>query len=267
MGIVGSDSNLSTLQLVLASKVHNCPQTPHLQANCGDLICCSCGCRRQFSSSLVTQPLRLTLVLPCLSGYALVSVSHPDKMGQKQRRMGPHLLSWAGRREGYGRHKWNVSGGPGAVKAFGMLLQPEAGHALSQRNWPWVVGTSATPRCRSSRKRWAMTCDCSQLPAPVTPGVGPAALLIPASGTPTGPDSSWPLRLQTRAMTSCTSGTQASLSGGGPMCPPLRLQTRAVTSPGSGTHVSLCSSQPKPLWGCRPQLRPAPPRALTNAVS
>ena len=132
-----------------------------------------------------------------------------------------------------------------------MLLQPEAGHALSQRNWPWFVGTSATPRSRSSRKRWAMTCACSQLPAPVTPGVGPAALLIPASGTPTGPDGSWPLRLQTRAVTSSASSTQASLSGGEPMCPPLRLQTRAVTSPGSGTHVSLCSSQPKSLWGRR----------------
>lgn len=82
-------------------------------------------------------------------------------MGQKQRHIGLHLLSWAGKREGYGRHKCNVRGGPGVVKAFGVLLQPEAGQALSRGNWPQVVGTYAMPRCLSSRKVRAVTGVCS----------------------------------------------------------------------------------------------------------
>ena len=98
---------------------------------------------------------------PASVGCALVSVSHSDKMGQKQRHIGLHLLSWAGKREGYGRHKCNVRGGPGVVKAFGVLLQPEAGQALSRGNWPQVVGTYAMPRCLSSRKVRAVTGVCS----------------------------------------------------------------------------------------------------------
>ena len=59
----------SPVYIMLTSKIHNCPQSPQPQATCGDLICCSCGCMREFpSSSLVTQPLVL------IFGFGLTSV-------------------------------------------------------------------------------------------------------------------------------------------------------------------------------------------------
>ena len=35
-------SDLVLLQIVLASKVHNLPQTPRSQSNCRDFLCCTC---------------------------------------------------------------------------------------------------------------------------------------------------------------------------------------------------------------------------------
>ena len=59
----------SPVYIMLTSKIHNCPQSPQRQATCMDLICCSCGCMREFpSSSLATQPLAL------IFGFGLTSV-------------------------------------------------------------------------------------------------------------------------------------------------------------------------------------------------
>ena len=40
------------LQLVLAPKVHSCPWSPQSQADRGDIIPCTCGCRGAFPFSL-----------------------------------------------------------------------------------------------------------------------------------------------------------------------------------------------------------------------
>ena len=58
---VYSCSDLTWLQLIPASEVHNCLKV-RFQVNCGELIHCTCHCGSEFpSSSLITQPLALCL--------------------------------------------------------------------------------------------------------------------------------------------------------------------------------------------------------------
>ena len=40
---ISSDADLALLQLVSPSKTHNCPQSLQSQANCKDVICCTCS--------------------------------------------------------------------------------------------------------------------------------------------------------------------------------------------------------------------------------
>lgn len=61
-----------------------------------------------------------TLVLPCLCRLRSGVCFPPRQDRADTEAYRTHSLSWAGKREGYGRPKWNVRGGPGAVKAFGV---------------------------------------------------------------------------------------------------------------------------------------------------
>ena len=62
-----------------------------------------------------------------------------------ERKLRAPLLSRAGEEERYSRHSWDVWGVPVVAEACGHLLQPEAGHAFYQGNWPQFEGSLAMP--------------------------------------------------------------------------------------------------------------------------
>ena len=72
-----------------------------------------------------------TQVLPCLCRLRSGVCFPPRQDGADAEAYWTHSLSWAGKREGYGRCKWNVRGGPGAVKAFGVAAARGRSSTLS----------------------------------------------------------------------------------------------------------------------------------------
>lgn len=63
-----------------------------------------------------------------------------------------HLISWAGERERYSRHSWDMWGVPAPAETYSKLLQPKMVHVPSPRSWPLVVGLLAEPSCSDSQE-------------------------------------------------------------------------------------------------------------------
>lgn len=84
------------------------------QANCDELISCSCGCTREFpSSSLVSQLLQVKSDSSSASVcHPQVSVPHSDNRERKQQLIRAHKLTQAREKEGYGSQNWDIQGVP-----------------------------------------------------------------------------------------------------------------------------------------------------------
>ena len=134
------DSDLALLSLAL--QIHSFPQSLESQANCRDLICCTCGYRSEFpSSSLFAQPLVLHFGLGPTSVCRPPSSVFPTQT--RRGRSSSSLRLTCSVRLGRRRALEASDGGvPAAAKACGKFPQSDVGRALSQGIGPSLVSLS-----------------------------------------------------------------------------------------------------------------------------
>ena len=137
---ISSDSDLALLSLAL--QIHSFPQSLESQANCRDLICCTCGYRSEFpSSSLFAQPLVLHFGLGPTSVCRPPSSVFPTQT--RRGRSSSSLRLTCSVRLGRRRALEASDGGvPAAAKACGKFPQSDVGRALSQGIGPSLVSLS-----------------------------------------------------------------------------------------------------------------------------
>ena len=126
------------------------------QADCGDLICCSCSCTGIFPFLFfgLTDPGVQLWFWLCLCMWAALRHLFPTQArgGRKQGLIKAHLLTQARERNGYSSHSKDVWGVPAAAEASRILPQCEVHHAFSSGSWPQIAGSSAVAGCTGSQE-------------------------------------------------------------------------------------------------------------------
>ena len=156
----------SPVYIMLTSKIHNCPQSPQPQATCGDLICCSCGCMREFpSSSLVTQPLVLIFGFGLTSVDCLLvaSVTQPLKRRESSSLLVLTCSFGLRRGKGIADTAWMCGEYQLGLKLEGSLHSLKQVVSFPKGVGPELLVPQQSQAAQALRKVWAVTCACSQL--------------------------------------------------------------------------------------------------------